>query len=341
MGDLDSSDSESLPSVPWGEGPALPPSLDMSDAVSSADAVSSVSVSSPCSDGDISVVLDDRSAPSVDSFEVDVDEPWPCPYPGCVYEGRSLHALKSHHHRRHAFLLDVKQVHGRGNIIAAAEEEAAKVGAAMVDAQVCVDGVVLEQVPSFPYLGSVVTEDGGAEEEVKARIKKAGAAFGVLKRPLWAHEDVSLKRKGQVYNAAVLSTLLYGAETWSVSSAGMRRLEAFHQRCLRSIAHMPQIRHHTNAAVLKAMGSRRLRDVVQERRLRWFGHVRRMEKRRWPARMLGAVLPEKRRSGAQRVTWEALVREDCKGLECADPWAQCLDRVAWRTTCGRKLRNGQ
>ena len=43
---------------------------------------------------------------------------------------------------------------------------------------------------------------------------------------------------------------------------------------------------------------------------------------------------------AQRVTWEALVRADCEGLECVDPW-QCLGRVAWRTTCSRKLRNGQ
>ena len=55
----------------------------------------------------------------------------------------------------------------------------------------------------------------------------------------------------------------------------------------------------------------------------------------------GAVLPGKRRSAVQQLTWEALVRADCKGLECADPWAQCLDRVAWRTTCGRKHRNGQ
>ena len=41
--------------------------------------------------------------------------------------------------------------------------------------------------------------------------------------------------KRGVYCAVVMSTLLYGSETWVVKSPSMRRLEGFHNRCIRAI----------------------------------------------------------------------------------------------------------
>ena len=39
----------------------------------------------------------------------------------------------------------------------------------------------------------------------------------------------------RVYEAVVLSTLLYGAETWTTKACHLRKLNTFHHHCVRSI----------------------------------------------------------------------------------------------------------
>ncbi|VDP78457.1 unnamed protein product [Schistosoma curassoni] len=46
---------------------------------------------------------------------------------------------------------------------------------------ITLDGKTLEDVESFTYLGSIIDEQGGSDEDVKARISKAGTAFLQLK----------------------------------------------------------------------------------------------------------------------------------------------------------------
>src|SRR6218665_2607162 len=48
--------------------------------------------------------------------------------------------------------------------------------------------------------------------------------------------DVALRlRSDYIYTAIVVSTLLYGSETWPMTVANRRRLEAARHRCLRRI----------------------------------------------------------------------------------------------------------
>jgi hypothetical protein len=46
-----------------------------------------------------------------------------------------------------------------------------------IDNKLFIAGNEVEQVESFIYLGSVVTKSGGAEEDVRSRIRKANGAF--------------------------------------------------------------------------------------------------------------------------------------------------------------------
>ena len=50
--------------------------------------------------------------------------------------------------------------------------------------------------------------------EVRRRRALAAASFEALKRPLWKRSEISVKTKMRVFNACVMSRLLYGAETW-------------------------------------------------------------------------------------------------------------------------------
>jgi hypothetical protein len=44
---------------------------------------------------------------------------------------------------------------------------------------------------------------------------------------------------GRFYLAIVQAQLLYGSETWVISKRAVKRLESFHNRCARTIAHRP------------------------------------------------------------------------------------------------------
>ena len=53
--------------------------------------------------------------------------------------------------------------------------------------------------------------------------------------PVFRDSNLSLKTKRKVYQAVVLGVLLYGSETWTTKRKDNRRLEVFHNRCLKGI----------------------------------------------------------------------------------------------------------
>jgi hypothetical protein len=57
-----------------------------------------------------------------------------------------------------------------------------------------IKGQNLEEVETFTYLGSKVNTRGGAEEDVKARICKARAVFGVISK-IWKSKTLSTATK--------------------------------------------------------------------------------------------------------------------------------------------------
>ena len=54
---------------------------------------------------------------------------------------------------------------------------------------------------------------GRLDEELRTRIGRASATFGQLFK-IW-RSKISLKTKLRIYNAVVISTVLYGSETWA------------------------------------------------------------------------------------------------------------------------------
>ena len=67
-------------------------------------------------------------------------------------------------------------------------------------------------VVEFTCLGSIISNNGYIDDEKQRRMAKASASFGRLSQRLWNNHHV----KGKIYRAIVLSTLLYGAEAWTV-----------------------------------------------------------------------------------------------------------------------------
>ena len=99
---------------------------------------------------------------------------------------------------------------------------------------IMVNGKVVDEVDHFTYLGSKVSTSGDGEEEILVRISKASQAFASF-RGTWGSKKISQKTKIRFFKSNVLSTLLYGAESWKMTKTISHKLDVFQNRCLRRI----------------------------------------------------------------------------------------------------------
>ena len=119
---------------------------------------------------------------------------------------------------------------------------------------IMVDGNKLNSVLEFTYLGSTISSNGCIDDEKQRRMAKASASFGRLRQRLWNNHQVSMRVKGKIYRAIVLSTLLYGAEAWTVYRRQVKKLQAFMMRHLRSIMRITWMDKVTNKEILERTG---------------------------------------------------------------------------------------
>ncbi|XP_047990756.1 uncharacterized protein LOC125229861 [Leguminivora glycinivorella] len=142
---------------------------------------------------------------------------------------------------------------------------------------ISLEGVPLDVVDKFCYLGSTVSSNLSLDAEVNIRIGKAATTFGRLRARVWNNKHLTTKTKMTVYQTCVLSVLLYGAETWTSYANQERRLNTFHMRCLRSILDITWKDRVTNESVLDIAQLPSITALLKQRRLRWLGHVQRMD----------------------------------------------------------------
>jgi hypothetical protein len=88
----------------------------------------------------------------------------------------------------------------------------------------------LENVKSFKYLGSMLTNDGRCICEIKSRTAMAKVAFN--KKVALFTSTLDLKLRKKLVKFYIWSIALYGAETWTIR-ADQKRLESFEMWCWR------------------------------------------------------------------------------------------------------------
>src|SRR6266516_1143529 len=89
---------------------------------------------------------------------------------------------------------------------------------------IAVDGRKIEQVKSFKYIGSVITEDERSHSDVKTRIAMAKDAFNKRKELL--AKGLSMKLKKRMIKVLVRPVVLYGCATWTLLQDEINRLQA-------------------------------------------------------------------------------------------------------------------
>ena len=88
------------------------------------------------------------------------------------------------------------------------------------------DGASLKLVDKFTYLGSSVSS---TEKDIDTRLTKAWRAIDRLSI-IWK-SDLTDKMKRSFFQAAVVSILLYGCTSWTLTKRLERKLDGITQEC--------------------------------------------------------------------------------------------------------------
>ena len=204
-----------------------------------------------------------------------------------------------------------------------------------VEPKIVVDDQILEVVHNFTYLGSTISDDLSLGSEINKRIGKACATFSKLKERVWKNSKLVTATKMAIYNACVLSTLLYGSETWPTYASQEKKLNSFHLKNLRHIMNIRWDDYVTNEEVLERTGMHSVYALLQQRRLRWLGHVSRMPDKRIPKDLLyGELQLGARNQGRPIQRYKDVAKRDMTNCNI-DPqqWeVAASDRSCWKQT---------
>jgi hypothetical protein len=111
-----------------------------------------------------------------------------------------------------------------------------------------IDQKQLENMESFKYLCSILTNDGRRTCEIKCRIAMAKAAFNKKRALFTGTLDLELRKK--LVKRYILSIALYGAETWLLRAADRKHMESFEMWCWRRLEKISWTDHVRNEEVL-------------------------------------------------------------------------------------------
>ena len=124
------------------------------------------------------------------------------------------------------------------------------------------DGTFLKLIDKFTYLGSSVSS---TKKDIDTRLTKAWTAIDRLSI-IWK-SDLTDKMKCSFFHAAVVSILLYGCTTWTLTKRLEKKLDDNYTRMLRAILNKSWRQHptrhqlyvHLPPAIMKTIQVRRTR----------------------------------------------------------------------------------
>ena len=180
-----------------------------------------------------------------------------------------------------------------------------------------------------------MTNSGDLKTEIDRRRAFAASVMQSLWRPLWRHRHISRETKLRVYNASVISVLLYGSETWPLNNTLAARLDGFDSRALRRIEGITWSQHVTNKTLREKTQQPPASRLAAMRRVRWYGHVIRLPEDH-PTSTILAFSPQqagwRRPRGAPRTRWLDVIDQDLKSCNVTLAQAQHLahNRPRWR-----------
>ena len=127
------------------------------------------------------------------------------------------------------------------------------------------DGTFLKLVDKFTYLGNSVSS---TEKDIDTRLTKAWTAIDRLSI-IWK-SNLTVKMKRSFFQASVVSILLYGCTTWTLTKRLEKKLDGNYTRMLRAILNKSWQQHPTRRQLYGHLPL--ITKTIRARRTRHAGH---------------------------------------------------------------------
>ena len=100
--------------------------------------------------------------------------------------------------------------------------------------------------------------------------------------------------------------MLYGAEVWQIHTGEINKMLSTEMYVLRRSAgklRMERIKNEHIKEIIGEKGKPDTTDIMEQIRLHWYGHVKRVAEERIPKLIVDWIPRERRKSGRARETW--------------------------------------
>jgi hypothetical protein len=135
-------------------------------------------------------------------------------------------------------------------------------------------------VAQFRYLGTTITNGNPIQEDIK-RLNSGNACYHSVQN-LLSSRLLSKNIKIRIYKNIILPVVLYGCESWSLTLKEEHRLRVFENKVLRSIFGAKRDEETGGWRKLhkdNLYSPPNIIRMIKSRKMKWAGHVARMEKR--------------------------------------------------------------
>ena len=126
---------------------------------------------------------------------------------------------------------------------------------------------------------------------------------------LWKESIISSEVKRELYERVVIPTVVYGSETWVLSTQWRRKIEIFEMVCLKNICGIRRVDRVRNSLIRERCGFElSVLEIIERNVLKWFGHVERMREERLVERVYRDTVAGKRGRGRPQRRWRNEVK---------------------------------
>nr|VZI48919.1 unnamed protein product [Spirometra erinaceieuropaei] len=161
----------------------------------------------------------------------------------------------------------------------------------------------------------------------------SGGQLPYLGSTLSRSTEIDVEHENKIYEAIILPTLLYGAETWAVYKRQARRLSLFHLSCLRRILKLSWQDRIPDTNALKRTGILSIYDMLSQQQLSFSGHFVWFDNEWLPKRLFYEDVTSSRCQEGQIRRYKDALKTSLKLPQISRAnWEDLArDRPTWRT----------
>jgi len=147
------------------------------------------------------------------------------------------------------------------------------------DREIQIGNAAIETTEELCCLGSYVTSDSSCDKDCQTNLQSQQRIWKIDIGMVWyGRTGISTTLKVRLYELLMMSTVLHGAELWTLTVAQKKKLEATHHEFQRRMMGIYAWKDKvSNERVGVQTQLEKIDHIIKDTRLRWLGHVLRMD----------------------------------------------------------------